>query len=142
MLVRPPDLRYKIDIMATRTSFKVTIESRDNRSLTKTFGELTRLEWNAQEKLRNAARIFLILLGAMVVSIFIPMLHFILVPTLLIASFVVALDKLKEAARNDGGSAECPKCHATFVIQKSKWSDKFHDTCNHCREDLEIHLVR
>lgn len=124
--------------MAIRTEVPVTIHSRNNRELSPTTSNICRVEWNHQERLKRALRILIILLVATFISVFIPILHFFLVPVLLISSFVVAIDQWNEKHHNEGGTAPCPKCEKSFTIQPSKWSSRITNHCDHCHEDLEI----
>jgi len=129
-----------ISLMATRTEIKISVQSRDNREIPNTSATVIKVEWDKTERTKNAARLFLIMIASTFVSIFIPILHFILVPSLFIASFVFALDKMSEKFRNEGGKGECPKCHQEFAVQPSKWGIRITNNCNHCHEDLEMFL--
>jgi hypothetical protein len=124
--------------MATRTEIKVSVQSRDNRELTATSATITKVEWDKTERTKNAFRTFGLLIAFTFASIFIPILHFVLVPTLFIASFVFGMDKYGEKVRSEGGTGECPKCHEQFKVQASKWGVKITNNCEHCHEDLEM----
>ena len=119
----------------------VTIQSRNNRSLPETSGEISEVSYDKTDRLRNALKTFGLWIAMTFMGIFVPILHFVLVPTLLITSFVLAIEKSREEKRNQGGSGECPKCHQKFEIQKSKWMDRLVDVCDTCHDDLEIHVV-
>ena len=118
----------------------VNVESRSNRDLPSTIGEISKASFGQIERSKNALKIFLIGMAATFVSIFIPILHFILVPSFLLATFYLSLGRLKEESRNHGGAGECPKCHKSFEIQRSGWAERFVDVCGSCHEDLEIRL--
>lgn len=126
--------------MATRSEIRISVQSRDNRELTHTEAKITKVEWDQTERTRNAIRVFGFLIAGTFVSIFIPILHFVLVPTLFIASFVLGMDKYGEKTRNEGGKGECPKCHREFTVQPSKWTERITNNCEHCHEDLEMNL--
>jgi hypothetical protein len=126
--------------MANRSSVLITVASRDNRELPLTQATIIRVDWDKPERTKNALKTFGFLFTLSFVSIFIPILHFILVPTLFIGSFVFAMDKFQETTRNEGGSGECPKCHQKFVVQPSKWVMRFTHNCNLCHEDLEMKI--
>lgn len=126
--------------MATRTEVKVPVYSRNNRDLAPTSATLKQVAWDKPDRTRNALRTLGIWLLACFVSVFIPILHWILVPALLVAAFVLAMDKFGETLRNEGGSGECPKCHGTFHIQASKWREKQTENCDQCHDDLELQL--
>ena len=124
--------------MATRKQVEMVVTSRDNRELPKTRGTVTQVFWDKAERSKNAVRTLGTFLLATFVSIFIPILHWILVPGLLVTSFVLALDKLNETERSEGGTAECPKCHKEFAVQGSKGLARISNNCQHCGEDLEL----
>jgi hypothetical protein len=118
----------------------VSIQSRSNRDLPSTSGTISEVSFSQIERSKNALKLFGIGIGATFISVFIPILHFILVPSFLMATFYLSLARLREEKRNAGGSGECPKCHKNFEIQKSKWDSRFVDVCGSCHDDLEIQL--
>ena len=122
----------------TTDTVLVSIHSRNNRDLAATEGQLNRINWDAKDRTKNALKILFTLLGAAFACIFVPILHFILVPALFISAFVMAIDKFQETHRNAGGVGVCPKYHQTFEIVKSKWQERLTDTCGNCHDDLEI----
>jgi hypothetical protein len=126
--------------MAIRIEIPALIHSRNNRDLPATQGSITRVTWDKPEQTKNALRTLGMWLGACFCSVFVPFAHWILVPSLFITAFVMAMDKLGEHMRSEGGSGECPKCHQSFVIEKGKWNTRLTDTCGNCHEDLEINL--
>jgi len=136
-----PFIMYII-LMATRTEIKVSVQSRDNRELPSTESKIIKVEWDKPERTRNALRTFGLLITFTFASVFIPILHFVLVPTLFITSFVLAMDKMGEKMRSEGGKGECPKCHKEFNVQPSKWGVKITNNCDHCHEDLEMVLIQ
>ena len=126
--------------MATRSEIKLTVQSRDNRDLPVTQATITKVEWDKPERMKNAFRTLGMMLAFTFAAIFIPILHFFLVPVLFIASFVLAMDKFGEKTRNEGGTGECPKCHQTFKVQPSKWGTRITNSCDSCPEELEMIL--
>ena len=118
----------------------VQIQSRNNRDLASTLGKITRINWEAVDYPKNAAKTFGMWIAFTFAAVFVPIAHFFLVPTLFITSFVLGIEKFRERKRNDGGSGECPKCHQSFVIEKSKWTERLTDTCGNCHDDLEINI--
>ena len=126
--------------MATRANIPAVIVSRNNRDLPSTAGSVTEVTWTRTDQTRNALRTLGMWIAFCFCSIFVPIAHYFLVPTLFITAFVLALDKLGEKNRSEGGSGICPKCHQEFVIEKSKWNMRLTDTCGSCHEDLEINL--
>jgi hypothetical protein len=119
----------------------VVVHSRNNHELPETKGTITRINWQKTDRTKNAVKTFGMFIGFTFASVFVPIAHFILVPSLFITSFVLAMDKLREEHRSAGGSGECPKCHKTFTIEKTKWQERYTDTCQFCHDDLEILTV-
>ena len=126
--------------MATRTEIKLAVQSRDNRDLPTTQATITKVEFDKPERTKNALRTFGMMFAATFASVFIPILHFILVPTLFISSFVLAMAKMGEKVRSEGGTGECPKCHQPFKVQPSKWGVRITNCCDSCPEELEMIL--
>lgn len=124
--------------MAVQTETSVSVKSRNNRELPATPGKITRIDFDKPERTKNALRTLGMFLTATFIAVFIPIVHWFLVPILLISSFVVALDKLGEVSRSLGGKGECAKCHQPFSIQGAKWNDKYVENCDHCHEELEV----
>ncbi len=73
-------------------------------------------------------------------SSLVPFWHYLLVPSFFITAWVMAMDKLNEPARSEGGDGECPQCHQPFKIEKSKWTPRITDTCGKCFNDLEVFI--
>jgi hypothetical protein len=126
--------------MATRTEVTVPVISRNNRDLPATQATLNQVVWDKADRTRNALRTLGMWLIATFAAVFIPLLHWVLVPGLFIAAFVLGMDKFGETVRNEGGKGECPKCHQTFSVQASKWREKQTENCEACHDDLEIEL--
>ena len=124
----------------THLEIPVSVQSRNNRDLPPTTGSISQVNYDKVDRSKNALKTLGIGLTLAFVCIFIPILHFFLVPTLFIGAFVMALEKTREDKRNEGGAGECPKCHSTFSIQKSKWSERLVDVCGSCHDDLEMHV--
>jgi hypothetical protein len=127
--------------MATLIDTPVLITSRNNHDLLATPGTIVKVVFDQKDRTKNAVKMFWMLLAATFCAVFVPILHFVLVPSLFIATFVVTMSKYGEKSRNTGGHGECPKCHQTFVIEKSGYNDRLTDTCDHCHDDLEIKVV-
>lgn len=124
--------------MPTKSKVTVSIQSRNFRELPPSTGLITRVDFDKSDRTKNSMRFIGIGLAATFCAIFVPILHWFLVPVLFIASFVLGLDKLKEEARSEGGKGTCPKCHKEFPIEQSTYKDRITDTCSHCHEDVEI----
>ncbi len=98
-------------------------------------------EWSAQEKLRRGGKTLGILWGLAVISVFIPIAHFVLVPLFLIAGPIGFAFVFNSENSILGGIAPCPDCKQEFDIVKSKveWPQK--DICSHCRHSVIINKI-
>jgi hypothetical protein len=126
--------------MSTHIEITIPVASRDNRELPMTIATITQIHFSKKERTQNALKTFGLLITLAFVTIFVPILHFVLVPAFFLASFILGMDKLGEKVRNAGGKGECPKCHEQFTVQNSKWVARITNNCDHCHEDLEMTL--
>lgn len=109
-------------------------------------GKLTEGTWNVSrltppERLRRAFKAlgwtWLIAVGA----ILIPILHFVLVPVLLIAGPIVAYFIFRQEALILDGSSVCPQCSAPFKISRGRYQSSVKDVCGSCRHSVTIRVV-
>ncbi len=131
---------HTITFMAIETKIPMHVHSRNNRDLPSTPGTLDQFEWTMPERVKNAGRTFGLFIALTFAAIFVPIAHYILVPSLLITSFVLAIDKYQQAKSFEGGVGICPKCKAEMKIQKSKFKERLTDICASCGEDVEVLL--
>jgi hypothetical protein len=104
----------------------------------KTSGNANIQHWEQKERMRRAMRALGITWGAMIVSVFIPLAHFILVPALLIAGPIVANWVYKQQDMIMGGEAICPQCGKPFHIIRTTLKWPLNDTCSECHENVTI----
>lgn len=99
---------------------------------------VTIAEWTPQERLRRGLKFFGICWGAAILTIFIPILHFILVPLLLLAGPVAGYHFYQQERMMLGGQAICPQCGAPLQIEKgpAKWPAE--ELCTVCRTALQV----
>ncbi|GEM_PF-2445367 len=69
---------------------------------------------NSKQRLKHSFKVFGYFLGAAIVSVFIPILHFILVPTLIILAFIFSIKKFKQIGSLDISQFKCPNCEHFF----------------------------
>lgn len=93
------------------------------------------------ERIQRAAKIFFAFIAASVFSVFVPILHFILVPGLFIAAFVMGFLKHSEYANVCLEKFPCPECKNSFQetrIALRKTSKPIKTYCYHCRKMTEF----
>lgn len=76
-------------------------------------------DWVPPERTARAVRALATCWGLAVLAVFLPVLHFVLVPSLLVAGPVVALSRLRERCTVLGASGTCPACGAAQAFAVS-----------------------
>lgn len=76
-------------------------------------------------------------LVASIISVFIPLLHFVLVPGFIIAAIVFAV-YYSRPANIERAKAKCPECGVDFVISKGKPLFPLDDVCGSCHHKITI----
>lgn len=124
--------------MANRYTQSVEIHSRNNRDLPPSKGQIKIVEWSKQERLKNAIKTLGMYFAFTCFSVMIPVLHYVLVPTLFVVMFIMAMDKYTQQKYNEGGEGVCPGCSEKIILEKSKFKERLTDTCGKCHDDVEI----
>ncbi len=76
--------------------------------------------------------------GLAVACVFLPMIHFVLVPALLIGSPIAASYKAKQTSVVLGGKGICPACKAELKISKGPVKWPLEETCTACWRETII----
>lgn len=80
-------------------------------------GTLHRVRFNSADRLLNAGKVLgLFWLGALV-TVFIPIAHFVLVPSLALAGPIMAFLRYRSTVANKNITACCPKCNKDIEIR-------------------------
>lgn len=103
-----------------------------------TSGEVTLQEWDSSDRMKRALKMFGMLWGAAVVSVLIPLAHFVLVPGFLIAGPIVAYFVYQNEKMILGGQGTCPNCGKPFTIAKGKVRWPMNDLCSECQSPAKI----
>lgn len=82
----------------------------------------------------------LICLGLAVISLFIPILHFVLVPIFVLASIPSYILVAARKSLIVGGEGSCPVCNAKFQIAKASDRWPLNDICTSCNS--HVHIVK
>ena len=99
------------------------------------------LEHARVDRMRRAARAWAGCWGAAVVAVFLPVLHFILVPSLLLGGPLYAMVMMRERVTVLGADGACPACGAEqHPRMKTGASDRMEFRCDSCRRALVIKL--
>jgi hypothetical protein len=93
------------------------------------------------DRLRRAARAWAGCWGAAVAAVFLPVLHFILVPSLIVGGPLYAMLMMRERVTVLGAEGNCPACGAEQHPKlKAGASDRMEFRCESCRRALALRL--
>ncbi len=136
MALSPEELDKKLAVWKSiATEIPVKLETQlENRAM----GAVYFKEWSAQEKTKRALRIWGILWAICILTIFIPIAHFVLVPAFFVAGPIAALVVFNREDAILGGAAQCPDCKKIFDISKNKVEWPLKDVCSHCYHHIVI----
>src|SRR5689334_19748665 len=95
-------------------------------------GEVRVQHWTHQERMKRAIKVFFLCWGLAAVAVLIPLLHFILVPSLVIAGPISAYMTLQQESVVLGGESRCPECGADLVIVRAPEKWPLSDLCAKC----------
>jgi hypothetical protein len=103
-------------------------------------GFVERRELQLPERLRRMFKVAGLLLIAAVIAVFVPLLHFVLVPILLICAIVFGVATWMGRAEIRRGEYTCPLCNKLNTL--SRESDNFPRStrCQHCYGTLHLSL--
>jgi hypothetical protein len=95
-------------------------------------------EFDEKTKIMRGLKTFAVFFGCALVAVFIPGLHFVLVPGLLIAGFGFGYSAFQKPSMVCGGKGVCPKCGAEFQIVRNPPNWPLKDVCAKCFENVKI----
>ncbi len=104
---------------------------------TTTSGEATVLQFDRAERIARAGKGLAMAWGAALVSVFIPVAHFLLVPGFFLAGLVVFGKRMRRRAVVDTVRGACPDCkHEQAFDTSTGWHLPMHLTCANCHRLL------
>lgn len=95
-------------------------------------------EWQVKEKARRALKAFGLMWGLAILSVAIPIAHFVLVPVFFLAGPIAALIIFSRESAILGGVGTCPDCNEIFDISKSKPQKSMKDVCSCCHHQIFV----
>lgn len=128
--------------MAPSAVLTAPVQLRSDHGSAFTEGEVQIQTWDPQAQMKRAVKAGLACLGAAVVSVFLPLAHFVLVPGFLLASPFVFFFILKQESVVLGGKGTCPECQKPFDIVRSPNRFPMSDLCSHCKRPVRIELKK
>lgn len=132
--VDPKKLRKLERIMARGTARRVCLATHDARS----DGEVAVRRWSGMDRTRRAIVALAGFWALAIVSIFIPALHFVLVPAFLLIGPIAAVLLARQKSTVLGGRGVCPACSEPFFIEGGTESWPLQDVCESCRAAVTI----
>jgi hypothetical protein len=124
--------------MISQVTIPVMIKSANNLE---SHGEVWLRNWEKKERTLRAFKSLGICWGLAIVTVFIPLAHFILVPSFLLAGPVLFFMTISQEQVILGGKGICPKCKKEFNIVRSQVKWPISDLCNHCQTQLKIETI-
>jgi hypothetical protein len=121
--------------MRLQNTIQVKIQGSQGKVTT---GNVEHRIWEKKERTLRGIKALGISWGLCLVSVLIPLLHFILVPLFLLAGPFAFFWVTAQEQIILGGKGECPECLLTFDIARSAAKWPISDVCNHCHAPIEI----
>jgi len=113
----------------------VILSSDENKTST---GKVRVQNFSQKQRALRALKIFGLCWGAGLAAVFLPLVHFVLVPALILAGLVVPGFIYFKESLILGGEGTCPKCQAPLKIEKSANEWPLSDQCTQCRSAIRI----
>lgn len=97
--------------------------------------------WSPEEQKKRALKGLGVMWGLAIASIFLPLVHFLLVPGFLISGPIVYFWLKKQTGRIIGITAGCPRCRFKVSVNEANLVWPLRMTCKSCFEPLRIELA-
>ena len=101
-------------------------------------GEVRIARWDKRARLLRAAKAWATLWVLAVLSVLLPVAHFVLVPGFLIAGPIVAFKRLRQESGVLGGEGTCPSCGKGMSIDVHADEWPLYAICQGCRASARV----
>lgn len=101
-------------------------------------GEVRIIEWNSRERLIRAAKVLALCWGIALITIPIPMVHFVVPPIMLLVGPFLFYVNYKQENGVAGGQGTCPSCSQKFDVVSGKLRWPIFEICNHCKSHVRL----
>lgn len=117
-----------------------TVKIRDAQEKLWTHGKVRIQHFTQAERSKRAIKFAGYTLLAAFASVFIPIVHFIAVPSLLLATPFVFGYFVNRDEVLLGGAGKCPHCKSEFRIEGGTPKFPYNDLCDHCKNEVWLEL--
>lgn len=107
-----------------------------------TGGSLTVRHFDRKERAARAARVAALGLLGTACAVFVPIMHFFLVPLGLILTLVLLRAALSRSSLILGGGGSCPFCGGNVAVHKRRDESRFSDVCESCHRRIQIETAQ
>ncbi len=101
-------------------------------------GNITVISWDPAGRRKRAFKMWGYCWAGALFAVILPLIHFVLVPALILAGPGVAFWIFHQESVISGGSATCPRCKQEFAIARHPAKNPFDELCNHCQTAVKI----
>jgi hypothetical protein len=105
----------------------------------KASGEVRMMHWEAADRRKRALKSWGLFWGIGLFCVIIPLAHFILVPSFLLAGPIVAFFVYNQTDVILGGTGTCPDCGKPFKVARMKIQWPLNDICSECHSAVKIY---
>lgn len=103
-------------------------------------GEVIRVDYDAAERRLRGLQRGGIAWALAFACIFLPLVHFVLVPGFILAGPLVLFFYVNTPALIESGSGSCPDCGEVLEIAKTQAKFPLKDQCEHCQTPIKVFL--
>lgn len=100
--------------------------------------ELKIVEPSMAKRLTKSLGLLILLLIITAVTALIPILHFIIVPLMLVLTFIIVASALRKSKIIENGAGTCPYCKAPFRVCTRRLKLPFNDVCESCHRRVMV----
>ncbi len=119
-------------------NIKVLINAEASEDLT---GELVIESFDHSQLMQRSFKKLGICWGIALACVFIPILHFVLVPGFIITGIILFFANFSKKTVLQASKLTCPKCHDLFELSERKIVWPTSDICEHCSSHINIKPV-
>ena len=103
-----------------------------------THGKISVSEYSDAERTKRALKTLAMIWGGAIACVLIPMLHFVLVPSGLLAGPIAAYWRYGIKSEIKEGAIPCPKCGKEVMIEKQRLQWPMNEMCTACQSDFKL----